>query len=127
MKKYHSYKGEVGKIALNQLERHFEAEKPNLKRATDITGFSLFGQKLCLSPALNLCSRDIVSYSISDRLVLPMVTQMPDRAFTMIPDETNLVLHSDQSWQYQHKQYQRMLKAKCNLQSMESQKGKSRS
>lgn len=122
MKKYHSYKGEVGKIAPNLLERNFEAEKPNQKRVTDITEFSLFGQKLYLSPVLDLCSRDIVSYSISDRPVLPVVTQMLDRAFAMIPDGTNLILHSDQGWQYQHKQYQRMLKAKGIRQSM-SRKG----
>ena len=122
MKKYHSYKGEVGKIAPNLLERNFEAEKPNQKWVTDVTEFSLFGQKLYLSPILDLCSRDIVSYSISDRPVLSMVTQMLDQAYTKIPDGTNLILHSDQGWQYQHKQYQRMLREKGIRQSM-SRKG----
>lgn len=122
MKKYHSYKGEVGKVAPNLLERNFEAEKPNQKWVTDVTEFSLFGQKLYLSPILDLCSRDIVSCSISDKPVLSMVTQMLDRAFTRIPDGTNLILHSDQGWQYQHKQYQQMLKAKGIRQSM-SRKG----
>lgn len=122
IKRYHSYKGEVGKIAPNLLKRNFEAEKPNQKWVTDVTEFSLFGQKLYLSPILDLCSRDIVSYSISDRPVLSMVTQMVDTAFAKIPDETNLILHSDQGWQYQHKQYQRMLKAKGIRQSM-SRKG----
>ncbi|NCC69260.1 MAG: IS3 family transposase, partial [Clostridia bacterium] len=111
MKKYHSYKGEVGKIAPNLLGRDFEADKPNRKWVTDVTEFSLFGQKLYLSPVLDLCSRDIVSYEISDRPVLSMVTKMLDKAFAKIPDGTNLILHSDQGWQYQHKQYQRMLKA----------------
>lgn len=122
MKKYHSYKGEVGKVAPNLLERNFEAEKPNQKWVTDITEFSLFGQKLYLSPILDLCSRDIVSYSISDKPVLSMVTEMLDRAFAKTPGGTNLILHSDQGWQYQHKQYQRMLKAKGIRQSM-SRKG----
>ena len=122
MKKYRSYKGEVGKIAPNLLERNFEAAKPNQKWVTDVTEFSLFGQKLYLSPILDLCSRDIVSYSISDKPVLSMVTQMLENAFAKIPDETQLILHSDQGWQYQHKQYQRMLKAKGIRQSM-SRKG----
>lgn len=121
-KKYHSYKGEVGKIAPNLLERNFRAEKPNQKWVTDVTEFSLFGQKLYLSPILDLCSRDIVSYSISDKPVLSMVTKMLDKAFARIPHGTNLILHSDQGWQYQHKQYQRMLKAKGIRQSM-SRKG----
>ncbi len=109
MKKYHSYKGEIGKIAPNLLERKFEAEKPNQKWVTDVTEFSLLGQKLYLSPILDLCSRDIVSYTISDRPALSMVTTMLNNAFAKIPDGTNLILHSDQGWQYQHKQYQRML------------------
>ena len=122
MKKYKSYKGEVGKIAPNLLERHFEAVKPNQRWVTDVTEFSLFGQKLYLSPILDLCSRDIVSYAISERPVLSMVTSMLDKAFTRISDDTELILHSDQGWQYQHKQYQRMLRRKGIRQSM-SRKG----
>jgi transposase InsO family protein len=122
MKKYHSYKGEVGKVAPNLLKRNFEAEKPNRKWVTDVTEFNLFGQKLYLSPILDLCSRDIVSYTISDRPVLSMVTSMLDKAFVTIPDGTSLILHSDQGWQYQHKVYQRMLKKKGIRQSM-SRKG----
>jgi len=40
--KYRSYKGRIGKIAPNILERHFFAEKPNEKWVTDITEFKLF-------------------------------------------------------------------------------------
>ena len=109
MKKYRSYKGEVGRIAPNLLQRNFEAKKPNQKWVTDVTEFHLFGQKLYLSPILDLCSRDIVSYALSDRPVLSMVTRMLDSAFAQIPDGTNLILHSDQGWQYQHKHYQRMM------------------
>lgn len=122
MKKYRSYKGEVGKIAPNLLERNFKAKKPNQKWVTDVTEFSLFGQKLYLSPILDLCSRDIVSYTIFDRPVLSMVTIMLESAFEKIPDRTNLILHSDQGWQYQHKKFQRKLKAKGVRQSM-SRKG----
>lgn len=122
MKKYKSYKGEVGETAPNLLERNFEAENPNQKWVTDVTEFNLFGQKLYLSPILDLCSRDIVSYSISDKPVLSMVTEMLSKAFLKIPDGTNLILHSDQGWQYQHKQYQKMLRQKGIRQSM-SRKG----
>ena len=65
MKKYRSYKGEVGKIAPNLLNRDFHAEKPNQKWVTDVTEFSLFGEKLYLSPILDLHSNDLVSYTIS--------------------------------------------------------------
>ena len=122
MKKYRSYKGEIGKIAPNLLNRDFHAEKPNQKWVTDVTEFNLFGEKLYLSPILDLFSSDLVSYTISDRPVLSMVTSMLDKAFEKIPDGTNLILHSDQGWQYQHKQYQQMLREKGIRQSM-SRKG----
>ena len=122
IKKYRSYKGEVGKIAPNLLNRNFYAEKPNQKWVTDVTEFSLFGQKLYLSPILDLHNGYLVSYAIFDRPILSMVTTMLDKAFETIPDETGLILHSDQGWQYQHKQYQRMLREKGIQQSM-SRKG----
>jgi len=122
MKKYRSYKGELGKIAPNLLNRNFIADKPNEKWETDVTEFSLFGEKLYLSPILDLYSSDLVSYAISDRPILSMVTSMLDKAFDKIPDNTKLFLHSDQGWQYQHKQYQRMLSKKGVRQSM-SRKG----
>lgn len=68
VKRYRSYKGEVGRIAPNLLERNFEEERPNEKMVTDITEFHLFGQKLYLSLLLDLYSRDIVSYSIQTDL-----------------------------------------------------------
>ena len=122
IKKYRSCKGEVGKIAPNLLSRNFYAEKPNQKWVTDVTEFSLFGQKLYLSPILDLHNGYLVSYVIFDRPILNMVTTMLDKAFETIPDETGLILHSDQGWQYQHKQYQRMLREKGIQQSM-SRKG----
>ena len=122
MKKYCSYKGEVGKAAPNLLERNFFAEKPNQKWVTDVTEFSLFGEKLYLSPVLDLCSEDLVSYTISERPRLDMVLSMVEKAFATIPDDTGLILHSDQGWQYRHKHYQEMLKAKGVKQSM-SRKG----
>ncbi|HIU31110.1 MAG TPA: hypothetical protein IAB66_02970, partial [Candidatus Caccousia avistercoris] len=88
MKKYRSYKGEVGKIAPNLLERDFYAEKPNQKWVTDVTEFSLFGEKLYLSPVLDLCSEDLVSYTISNRPVLGMVISMLEKAFETIPEGT---------------------------------------
>jgi transposase InsO family protein len=123
MKKYKSYKGEVGKIAPNLLKQDFKAAATNQKWGTDVTEFSLFGKKIYLSPILNLYSSDVISYAISDRPALSMTMSMREKAFHRIEDGTNLMLHSDQGWQYQHKHYQRMLKTKGARQSM-SRKGK---
>ena len=122
MKKYRSYKGEKGTTADNELNREFRAEKPNQKWVTDVTEFRLFGEKLYLSPILDLYSGDIVTYTLSDSPNLLMVTTMLERAFEMLPDNTGLLLHSDQGWHYRHKQYVQMLADKGIRQSM-SRKG----
>ena len=122
MKKYRSYKGEEGKIAPNLLERDFSTTKPDEKWVTDVTEFALFGQKLYLSSILDLHSQNLVSYTIYEHPTLGMVTEMLNKAFKTIPDNTNLILHSDQGWQYQHKHYQKMLVNKGIRQSM-SRKG----
>ena len=122
IKKYRSYKGEVGKVAPNLLERDFSTHAPNEKWVTDVTEFSLFDQKLYLSPILDLHSSDIVSYTISDRPVLSMVMDMAQRALSFLPRGAETILHSDQGWQYQHKHYQKLLKDHGTNQSM-SRKG----
>ena len=122
VKRYRSYKGEVGKIAPNLLDRNFKSDKPNQKWVTDVTEFSLFGTKLYLSPIIDLFNGEIVSYNISERPVFHQVMDMLEKAFEKIPDNTNLILHSDQGWQYQMKQYQYKLEQKGIRQSM-SRKG----
>lgn len=120
--KYKSYKGDVGKIANNVLKRDFTAEKPNQKWVTDVTEFTVGDQKVYLSPILDLFNGEIVSYDVSLRPMFSQTMNMLDKAFEKIPDNTNLILHSDQGWQYQMKQYQCRLKEKGIIQSM-SRKG----
>lgn len=122
IKKYKSYKGEQGKIAPNILERNFRATAPNQKWATDVTEFNVSGNKLYLSPIIDLFNQEIISYELTERPVFNQVVMMLSKAFKTIPNNTNLVLHSDQGWQYQMKQYQRLLKQKGIKQSM-SRKG----
>ncbi len=122
IKRYRSYKGEIGKVAPNLIDRNFHADAPNQKWTTDITEFSLFGRKLYLSPILDMYNGEIISYNISESPHLGQVLDMLDEAFSKIPNNTNLILHSDQGWQYQHKMYQYRLKEKGIRQSM-SRKG----
>jgi transposase InsO family protein len=122
VKKYKSYKGEHGKIAPNILLRNFKADAPNQKWATDITEFSVSGKKLYLSPIIDLFNQEIISYELTERPVFTQVIMMLKKAFMKIPNNTNLILHSDQGWQYQMKQYQYLLHQKGITQSM-SRKG----
>jgi putative transposase len=122
MKRYRSYKGEIGQIAPNVLERNSKASKPNQKWATDVTEFSLFGTKSYLSPIIDLYNGEIVSYNITYRPTLDLVINMVDSAFETIPNNTSLILHSDQGWHYQHPNYRKRLQDKGINQSM-SRKG----
>lgn len=122
LKRYRSYKGDVGKIAPNILERNFKAEKPNQKWVTDVTEFSIHGVKCYLSPIIDLYNREIISYNITNRPTLDLVIDMVDNALKAIPDNTELIIHSDQGWHYQHSNYQYRLKQKGIQQSM-SRKG----
>ena len=118
IQKYKSYKGEVGKICNNLLNREFEAKKPNEKWVTDVTEFKVDKAKIYLSPIVDLFNGEVISYNISRHPVFAQVVDMLKKAFSKIPDNTNLILHSDQGWQYQMKQYQHLLKEKGIRQSM---------
>lgn len=121
-RKYRSYKGEVGKIAPNELKRDFKADKPNQKWVTDVTEFAISDQKVYLSPILDLFNGEIISYNLSLHPNFQQTMDMLDKAFNKIPDGTKLILHSDQGWQYQMKSYQKRLRDKGIIQSM-SRKG----
>lgn len=112
LNKYHSYKGQVSKIAPNLLQRNFYAEEPNKKWVTDVTEFSLFGQKTYLLPIMDLYNREIISYTISSHPNLQLVVDMLGVALKHGGDLTELVLHSDQGWHSQHSTFRNMLKKK---------------
>ncbi len=122
IKKYKSYKGKTGKIAKNLLQRNFEARKPFKKWVTDVTEFSVAGKKLYLSPILDLYNGEIISYNLSFRPTFIQVMSMLEKAITKLPEKARPILHSDQGWQYQMRQYQEKLKENKIKQSM-SRKG----
>ncbi|WP_157441027.1 IS3 family transposase [Bacillus sp. ABP14] len=122
MKKYKSYKGTVGKIAPHILERNFTAYAPNEKWVTDITEFKLFGEKLYLSPVLDLYNGEIITYTIGSRPTYSLVSEMLETALECLPESHQLLMHSDQGWHYQMKQYRHALQERGIVQSM-SRKG----
>ena len=120
--KYKSYKGEVGKVADNLLKRNFTAKKPFEKPTTDVTEFSVCNEKVYLSPIMDLYNREIISYSISLSPNLEQIREMLNGLFEKLPENAKPLFHSDQGWQYQHAEYQRLLKEHNITQSM-SRKG----
>lgn len=120
--KYHSYKGNVGKIADNIVNRDFKASNPDEKWTTDVSQFNLPFGKCYLSPILDMYTNEIISYDLSLNPNYEQITNMIDKAFKGHPNLKGLIFHSDQGWQYQMKQYHQTLKEHGIIQSM-SRKG----
>ena len=120
--RYKSYKGEVGKIAPNILNRDFVAKAPFQKLTTDVTEFAVCDEKVYLSPILDIYNNEIISYSISTSPNFNQTREMLNGLIHKLPANVQPILHSDQGWQYQIKEYQRMLKENNIIQSM-SRKG----
>lgn len=120
--RYRSYKGEVGRIAPNLLQREFATDVPNRKWATDVTQVNIEGRKCYLSPVLDMYNGEIISYTISEHPDLKLVTEMLGKALAKVTNTKGLMLHSDQGWHYQHAMYRRMLEESGVVQSM-SRKG----
>lgn len=117
-KKYRSWRGEVGRIAPNLLNREFSAQQPNQKWVTDVTEFNVLGSKLYLSPVMDLYNGEIVAYQMNERPVFELVSSMVKKALAKLGRDEKPLLHSDQGWQYQMPAYRSMLGKRGLTQSM---------
>ena len=75
-RKYNSYKGKVGTVAPNRLNRRFDTDISHQKITTDTTEFKYYTvddknrviiKKLYFDPFMDLSNREIISYGISKR------------------------------------------------------------
>lgn len=117
---YSSFRGEVGKIAENKLNREFEVSKLNKVWLTDITEFKIDGseKKLYLSPIMDLFNGEILSFRLSTAPTVKLATDALDSALELLPEEHDLMIHSDQGFHYQHISWVNRLKERKVNQSM---------
>ena len=120
--KYHSYKGEVGKVADNIINRDFSTTAPFQKWTTDVSQFNFPWGKCYISPILDMHTNEIISYDLSLSPNMEQIKRMLDKAFEKFQKVSGLVFHSDQGWQYQHSYYRTALSDHGIIQSM-SRKG----
>jgi putative transposase len=121
-KKYRSFRGECASSP-NLLDRQFEAAKPNEKWVTDVTEFNVRGNKLYLSPIMDLYNGEIVAYEMHERPLFSLVEKMLKKALTKLKGQgVAPLLHSDQGWHYQMPAYRKQLSDHGLTQSM-SRKG----
>jgi len=110
------------KTAKNVLNRNFSVKKPNSAWVADITYLWTNEGWLYLAAVLDLFSRKVVGWSMSDNMQANLV----ERAFTMATSSrrplSGFLHHSDRGIQYASKQYQQVLKRSGAIVSM-SRKG----
>ena len=120
---YHSYRGIVGDIAPNIIDRNFNTTKPYEKAGTDVSVFITQYGKLYLSPIIDFHTREILAYDISEKPDMKQIWRMLDNLKKKHKGKIKgMILHSDQGYQYQLKAYHKKLKDMDIIQSM-SRKG----
>ena len=124
VRKYNSYKGTVGKIAKNIVNRNFKTDKPNKLWLTDITEFKIGNntKKIYLSPILDTFNGEIISYSIGFSPIVNLTNKSLEKALKRIKNKEDLTIHTDQGFHYQHSSFVRTLENNNIRQSM-SRKG----
>lgn len=119
-KRYSSYKGEIGKISDNLLDRNFRVDKANKVWVSDITEFKIHQSetKLHLSPIMDLFNREIISYSISTSPTVAFTNKSLKEALKKLPANHKLLIHTDQGFHYQHISWVKILEENKIIQSM---------
>lgn len=93
--KYHSYKGQISKVAENIINRDFSTTAPLQKWTTDVSQFNFSWGKCYLSPILDMNTNEIVAYDLALRPNLEQVSCMLEKAFKKFTNLSGLIFHSD--------------------------------
>jgi len=109
-------------VAPNLLNRHFDVDRPNSVWASDITYLWTKEGWLYLATVMDLYSRKIVGWSVSNRINSDLSLAALGMALGNRYPESGLIHHSDQGVQYACHSYQQRLTANGIIPSM-SRKG----
>jgi transposase InsO family protein len=96
-------------VAPNVLEQNFEATKPNQKWVTDITYISTDEGWLYLAVVLDLYSRMVVGWAMSERMTASLVCNALQMALWRRKRPCKVIVHSDRGVQYCSREYQALL------------------
>lgn len=98
------------KPAPNLLRQQFKATEPNKKWVADITYLPTLAGWVYLAVVIDLFSRKVVGWSMSDRLTTPLVTEAMKNAIEIRRPQTDtLIHHSDRGCQYTSDDFQEIL------------------
>ena len=96
-------------IAENVLDRDFNADRPNHKWVADITYIETQEGWLYLAAVMDLYSRRIVGWSMSDRIDTTLAKSALNMAIFQRQPNADLMHHSDRGVQYASGDYQQKL------------------
>jgi putative transposase len=96
-------------IAPNVLKRDFVAQRPDQKWLADITYIATLEGWLYLASILDLCTRRIVGWAMSDRMTAELTLGALKMALRQRQPGPGLIHHSDQGSQYTDHTYQQLL------------------
>mgnify|MGYP001305478249 CR=1 FL=1 len=109
-------------IAPNVLNQNFKAKRPNQKWVADITYIPCRQGKLYLASILDLYTKQIVGWKLSDRMTTDIVMDALDQAYKAKKPGKGLIHHSDRGSQYASNEYREQLK-KYRMKASMSRKG----
>ena len=92
-------------VAPNVLMRDFDIDAPNTAWVTDITYLATLEGWLYLAVILDLFSRRVVGYAMSERIDRELVLEALRKALLSRPEARDLVHHSDRGSQYASHDY----------------------
>jgi len=105
-------------VAPNLLGRHFDVDRPNKVWASDITYLWTKEGWLYMATVMDLYSRKIVGWSVSNRIDSGLSLEALRMALGNRCPESGLIHHSDQGIQYACHSYQQLLAANGMIPSM---------
>ena len=106
------------KIAPNVLDRRFDGWQINQAWVADITYVSTAEGWLYLATVMDLASRRIVGWSMSERIKADLVCQALQSAYWNRKPAAGLIMHTDRGSQYASDRYRRLIKQHRMVQSM---------
>jgi transposase InsO family protein len=97
-------------VAVNVLDREFRVERPDRVYAGDITYIQTDEGWLYLAVLIDLYSRAVVGWAMSERMTAQLVNDALMMAVWKRKPQKGLVVHSDRGSQYASELYQKTLK-----------------
>ena len=123
-KKYSSYLG-TWALCGDLIRRDFYSDRPGIKIVTDITEFKCSNGKLYLCTFMDLWNKEILSWTISSSPSQIFVMKALNELMQYLPDDEDIIIHSDQGHHYQHESYLEFFEQRPKMHRSMSRKGNS--